>query len=160
MADPENSGQRLEDPRGFWCQDQTAASSGQFLKAAGLEGCEAHQQPEWPHGMPWQFRWWVSRLCLSHSVTWTSQANELEKVIVSICDYEFTHIDWSSRLPPVQVDLRDRLTSNQMEVVPFASDWAIVSIGCTWSRLVLGGQWNSAVESAVRVAGVGLRLRG
>ena len=58
-----------------------------------------------------------------------------------------------------EVDLRDRLTSEEMEVVPLAGDGTIVGVGCARSGLVDSLCRDRAIESAVRVASIGLRLR-
>lgn len=73
--------------------------------------------------------------------------------------FNVTYINRSSRFLAVQVDFGDSLTSDQMEVVPLASDWAVVSLRRTRSRLVLGFQREGAVKSTVRVPGIGLWLR-
>ena len=70
-----------------------------------------------------------------------------------------THIDRSRpRVLLFQVDLRDRLTRNQMIIRPLSYDRAIVGIACSRSGLVLRGQRQRAVKCASGVAGIRLRV--
>ena len=46
-----------------------------------------------------------------------------------------------------------------MEIASFSSDWAIVSLICTGSRLVLGLQREGTIESTVRIPRIRLRFR-
>jgi len=71
-----------------------------------------------------------------------------------------THINRLSDFPFTEVDLRDRASSDQVEVVANASDGSVVSIRSVGSRLIYSYQRYRAIESAVRIAGIGLWLRG
>ena len=46
-----------------------------------------------------------------------------------------------------------------MEILPFLCDQAIVGIRCARTRLILRFYGDGTVESTIRVASIGLRLR-
>jgi len=71
-----------------------------------------------------------------------------------------THINGLNDFLFVKIDPRDRTPSDQVEIVSHTGDGSVVGIRSVGSRLVQGCQRYRAVESAVRIAGIGLRLRG
>ena len=84
----------------------------------------------------------------------------LAKLVTSSSGAVVAYVNRSSLLVLIEVDLRNRLASDQMEIIPLAGNGTVVGIRCIRPRLVIRLQGDSTVEGTVRVAAVRLRLRG
>jgi hypothetical protein len=71
---------------------------------------------------------------------------------------ENTHVDRSCPLLASEPNLRDRLASQEAEILSLSDDGTIVCIGCSRSRLIFCFQRDGTVKSIVCVSGVRLRL--
>ena len=71
-----------------------------------------------------------------------------------------TYVNGSGSFVPIKIDLRYYVSGQQVEIVSFLGDRAVIAIRSGRTRLVDGFHRDRTVEEAICIAGVGLRLRG